>query len=115
LVPNCSCTTEHRGAALLRIDYRGQRIELGFHQGGCVLGGVAAIRDHYHEGLADMAYLVGCEQSLLGIEDAVAHGRAPFARQRDLMIGDGRQQARKLSPAQDEGNAGYGRGPRHSE
>ena len=94
--------------AVLGIDHRRQRVKFSLYQRRRVLGGMAALGDHHREGFADMAHLVGGEQGLLRVEDAVAHRRAPFGGQRNLMVWHVRQQLRQRDPAHGKHHPGGG-------
>jgi hypothetical protein len=89
LTPRTSLTSgPHRGSR--------QRPEIERDQGGRVLGGGPAFRHDDRDRLADMAHLVVGKQRLLRIEERVLDLRGPFLRQRELGVGDGRQEAREV-------------------
>ncbi len=95
---------------LLCVDDGRQRLQVDRDELGRVLGGVAALRHHHGDRLADVTHLVGGKERLLRIVQLVAHVGLPLGRQRELGIRHRRQQLQKLGAAHHQGNAGRGGG-----
>jgi hypothetical protein len=72
------------------VDDRRQILKLCRHQRGSVFGQIAIFRDYDGERFADMPHLVVRQQRLLWIVELVLDKAPPFARQRELRVGDRR-------------------------
>ena len=99
---------QHRGAGhqrRFRIDDGRQRLEIDGHQLGGVFRQIAAFGQDDRERFADMAHLVVSEQRLLRIEEGVLDLGGPFPRQRQLGVGDRREELGELGAVEHIGDA----------
>ena len=83
-----------------------QRLEIEGDQLGRVFREIAVFSQDDRDRLADMAHLVVGEQRLLRIEELVLDLRGPFPRQRQLGVGDRREQLREFRAVEHIRNAG---------
>ena len=112
-MPYLSCSTGAPGfSAASAIDQRRQRLEIDGDQFGRVLGEIAAFGKDHRDRLADMPHLVVRQQRLLRVEEGVLDLGGPFARQRQLRVGNRRQDLRQFGAGQHVGHAGHRRGAR---